>query len=182
LANTGVNKTAAPKLMTLLLQMIALLILPVFSIAQAKADSNQYVVLCKDSTRNPYQEDKAYTATTLSATELLLLDSLLQSCVTKYNAEETQHYKNDRKRYPKVSLNLDDYFIPLAKYKRQYIPVINAKGEKEVWVNCFRSEGNEHSYWRKSVVFVFDGGNYYFNTTINLATKMYFPLRPNGVG
>lgn len=168
--------------MKLLLIIISLFLVPVCSFTQSKFDTANYVILPKTSHWCPYTSDKKCKATDLSVTEIIQLDSLLQSCIAAYNIEETRHYNTDKERFPKFAPRLEDYIITLQKYKRQFIPVINANGEKEVWVNCFRSEDIDHSYWRKTVVFVNDGGNYYFNVKINLATKKYYALRVNGVG
>jgi len=69
---------------------------------------------------------------------------------------------------------------PSVRNRRQYVPYLNSKGERKVWVNCFCD--SEHPYWRKRKVMVKDGGACYFNFKINLGTKKYYDLRINGVG
>lgn len=66
----------------------------------------------------------------------------------------------------------------LHNYRRQYIAVINRKGEKVVWVNFFCDSNNLE--WRKEVIVVEDGGNCYFNLKINLSTKAVYELFVNG--
>ena len=72
-----------------------------------------------------------------------------------------------------------NYFILiLNRYKRQYMPIINKYGEKEVWVNCFC----EHWNWdlKTRPVEVRDGGNCFFNLKINLSKNIYYNLMING--
>jgi len=67
------------------------------------------------------------------------------------------------------------------KYKRQYIPVINSKGEKEIWVNCFCGGWNALNMDNKrEVLSVMDGGNCYFNFKVNLKTKKWYNFMVNG--
>ena len=73
-------------------------------------------------------------------------------------------------------INLLDW----SAYKRQYIPVINDKGEKEVWVNCLCQTID--SDWKKRAIIVMDGGNCFFNFTISLTTKNITDFSINGLG
>lgn len=83
--------------------------------------------------------------------------------------------------------------IELDNYYRQYVVTENNLGEKEVWVNCFCEESEDRKEmrekykiftsrdnWRKEIVYVFDGGKYYFNLKINLSRKQYYDFRVNG--
>ncbi len=65
-----------------------------------------------------------------------------------------------------------------TKYKRQYFPVINEKGDKEVWVNCFcrNIDGN----WKEELILVQDGGNCFFQLKVNLKAKKYYEFTVNG--
>ena len=72
-----------------------------------------------------------------------------------------------------------DIEINLTDYKRQYVPIINTQGEKEVWVNFF-CESFAADKWRTKTVQVEDGGKCYFNIKINLNTKEYYDLDING--
>ena len=72
--------------------------------------------------------------------------------------------------------------IELKRYKRQYVPYINSKGQKEVYVNCFCfSDEIEFKYWRKQLVMVDDGGDCFFHVTINLTTNKCGNLYVNGL-
>ncbi|UOQ96128.1 hypothetical protein MUN81_12775 [Hymenobacter sp. 5317J-9] len=66
----------------------------------------------------------------------------------------------------------------LKVYKRQYVCVIDQKGDKLVWVNCFcQAYDNE---WRTKLFLVDDGGNCYYSFIVNLTTGKYYNLLVNG--
>lgn len=108
-----------------------------------------------------------YTPTTLSNGEIKLLDSLLKQCVSSYNQKLASNLKSN------YCIDFEKY-----KYKRQYMAVLNDKGQKEVWVNGFCNTGNK--YWKTEIVLVNDGSNCYFNLKINLARKECFEVSVNG--
>lgn len=108
----------------------------------------------------------------LSTADFEMIDSLLTRCVDTYNKEQDLICK-ERKQ-------IKNYLLDLKKEKRQYIAVINGKGEREVWVNCFCSKGNRN--WKMEIILVEDGGVCYFNLKINLSTKRYYDLSVNGIG
>lgn len=66
----------------------------------------------------------------------------------------------------------------LENYKIQYVPFLNEKGEKEVWINGFCSSFD--SDWRKDIIHVFDGGNCYFTIRLNLSTGKCISAGTNG--
>lgn len=113
--------------------------------------------------------DKTYSPTTLNQSDIKKIELLLTNCVDDYNK--------------KLSDNHKQYFsIDLIKkrYKRQYVAVVNKKGEKLVWVNCLCQTHNDN--WRTSIILVDDGGNCYFNLKINLTKEKCYDLMVNGLG
>ena len=119
----------------------------------------------------------------LSVEEIKSIDKIIFNCIDNYNAEQKKiiadHAKTDT-RLPGYPYNIDDLVIDPTKYKRQYIPTINAKGEKEVWINFFCNYDDRD--WKKEIILVMDGGNCYFQLKINLTTKKYFDFYVNGNG
>jgi len=73
---------------------------------------------------------------------------------------------------------LSDFIINVDNYKRQYIAVLNAKGEKEVLVNLFQKdipdlkEGN----WKTKIVWAHGGGLLFFKFKINLSENKYYDV------
>jgi hypothetical protein len=68
----------------------------------------------------------------------------------------------------------------LKVYKRQYVCVIDQKGDKLVWVNCFCQTYNDE--WRTKLFWVDDGGNCYYSFIVNLTAGNYYNLLVNGYG
>lgn len=66
----------------------------------------------------------------------------------------------------------------LRTYKFQLIPYLNENGQKLVWVNAFCSKENDN--WKSEPVIVSDGGDCYFNLTINLSKGKCESLIING--
>ena len=104
----------------------------------------------------------------LTNTDITEIEQILIKCIDNYNTEPEQKKGNI------------DNTINLASYKRQYVPVINEKEEKEVWINCFCNDWDRD--WKKGIIQVLDGGKCYFNLKINLTTKTYYDLIVNGDG
>jgi hypothetical protein len=108
----------------------------------------------------------AYKTTTLSQGDIEQIEKLLLTTVTDYNNS--------------LSAGHEDYRIDLEakNYKKQLVAVVNSKGEKEVWVNCFCDIDDDT--WRKRVVMVSDGGPCFFNFKLNLTTEGTYDLIVNG--
>lgn len=79
------------------------------------------------------------------------LDKLIIKAVEQYNMKPLPNGKT----------------LDLSEYKFQYVPVINANKEKEVWVNAFCNAYDID--WKKQIVDVDGGGNCFFNLKINLS-------------
>ena len=125
--------------------------------AKSNIDTSQYTVIKYGSFRT-YDGAKP---TTLSQNEISEIEFLLKEAIQKYNADSLHKSK----------------IMGLDKYKLQFVPRINNKGEKEVWVNSFCETGGHN--WKKELILVEDGGNCYFDLDINLTTKQYYGL---GIG
>ena len=71
------------------------------------------------------------------------------------------------------STNGREFFINLATYQKQYVPVINEAHQKEVWVNAFcYVKGAEK--WKKELMRdEEESGKCFFNVKINLTQKTY---------
>ncbi len=115
----------------------------------------------------------------LTTAEIQNAEAVLLKCIENYNSEQQKQFDKISKEHPEYNLKLQDFIIDLKKYKRQYVPVLTKKGQKEVWINFFCETSNKN--WRKEIIHVDDGGNCYFNVIINLTTKTYHELMVNGV-
>ena len=146
-------------------------------IIESKPDSTSFVVLPFDK-KSDYLFKGAKPAE-LSVTEISRVESLLKQAVHEHNKAQEKDYQEMLKSSPNTPYGRENYFIDLQKYRRQFIAMYNASGEKEVWVNCFCS-GSE-SNWRREVVMVDDGGNCFFNLKINLFKGTWHDMMVNGL-
>ena len=139
-------------------------------------DTSVVAVLSFDTIRNWVFNDSK--PTDLTNIDLLKIETILNQCINDYNPDQERQFKEIYDKHPEYKLDKKNFIIDLTRYKRQYVAVINSKGEKEVWVNCFCGAGNQN--WKKNLIFVRDGGNCYFNLKINLTTGQHYELRVNG--
>jgi len=120
-------------------------------------DSNYAVIPYTASEFAPFKNAKPAT---LSAAEIRQIEKLTNTAIDAYNSND---------KWEQID----------KQYKIQLVPVINAKGEKEVWVNCLCYTVGIN--WRKSLANVDDGGSCFFNLKINLSKAQYYELEVNGL-
>ena len=147
---------------------------------QLSPDTSKYVIFDdKNSILRSF--DKSCKPARLTDSEIMQIEKLTAYCVDKYNKDQLKYYNKQSKK-EKITDDIEQHILMLDKFKWQIVPVINARGDKEVWVNCFRPFTNyKFPYWRQKIVFVNDGGNYFFNIKINLTKRKCFNLSVNGV-
>jgi hypothetical protein len=114
----------------------------------------------------------------LTNEDLLQIEKLLRECIDNYNPLQEKQFNEIKSKYPGHKFYKEHFIIDLKKYRRQYIAVTNIAGEKEVWINCFCDK--DETYWKTEIVFVFDGGNCFFNLKVNLTKGEYYELMVNG--
>ncbi len=117
--------------------------------------------------------------TELTQSEINEIELILEKALAENNQNQKENLKNHNEEYPKHQWKETGFELDLNKgYYRQYVPVINKKGEKEVWINFFCSIMKDN--WKTDLVMVHDGGNCFFNIKVNLTKKEYSDLRING--
>lgn len=136
----------------------------------ASIDTSVIAVLPYDTTQMSIF--KGYQQDNLSAADFEIIERLLTKSIETYNEEQELRYKKIKP--------VKDYLLDLKTHKRQYIAVINDKGVREVWVNCFCKVWD--SNWKKEIIMAEDGGVCYFNVKINLTTEKHYDLMVNGKG
>jgi hypothetical protein len=65
----------------------------------------------------------------------------------------------------------------IALFKVQFIG-IESEGKKRIWCNFFRGEGFD--YWKKGIVFVLDGGFWFWQIEYDLETGTCMNFNSNG--
>jgi hypothetical protein len=152
---------------------------PLTSIStQVYVDTSIYTILPYD-TSDHWVFQKA-NATSLSTTEIMKIEKMLQTAISEYNVEQRNKFDSMIKKHPDYELKQHNFISELKRYKRQYFPIVNEKGEKEVWVNCFCSTWGSEK-WKSEIIHVKDGGNCFFNVKINLTKQILYELSVNGV-
>lgn len=139
----------------------------------ASSDS-LFAIIKYDS--NSHHFFKNAIPTSLTELEINKIDEILNQSVLTYNTNHQEYTKELKSRDEQI--NDARFLINISKYARQYVPIVNQLGEKEVWVNCFCQSSNDN--WKKQIVIVNDGGLCYFNLKINLSTLQYYEFNVNG--
>ena len=139
-------------------------------------DTSVVAVLPFDTTQ--YWVFKDSKPTDLTNDDFVKIETILNNCINDYNSDQERQFKEINHKHPEYKLDKKNFIIELTRYKRQYVAILNSKGEKEVWVNCFCGAGNQN--WKNNLIFVLDGGNCFFNLKINLTTGKYYELMVNG--
>lgn len=119
--------------------------------------------------------------TTLNMIELQEIEDIIRKEVKNINILQKEKYAKLCRKYTNYWFRLENFIISLENHNRQYIPVINDKNEKEIWINLFCTNYNEYPYWKETVILVIDGGNCYFNLKINLTKKTYSDFKMNSL-
>jgi hypothetical protein len=138
-------------------------------------DSVTYVTFSETGTNSWLFEGQK--PATLSKSEIDQIDTILKKCVAVYNPNRQKEFDSLLLMRPGIKNNLKYFVIDLNRYKRQYIPITNEYGEKEIWVNCFCR--NQNKNWLREYISVRDGGNCYFKVKINLTKRTYYELMVN---
>lgn len=149
-------------------------------------DTSQIAVM---SAKYPPWVFKNAEPTELSMEELGAIEIALTKCVSVFNAQKDGRIYGVNEYNREVPIDKRGYLIDLPRYKRQYFPVINKQGEKEVWINCLCSDILEfykrHEWlkdwnWKKTYQRFNDGGNCFFYLKVNLTTGKYYDFMTNG--
>lgn len=138
---------------------------PVQAFAKADTvtiDTSRYAILHFTKSRDSFLFDKDYKPASISGKEIKMIEKIIAVTVKEYNKSR------------RITISKP------GKYYKQIIAVTNAKGEKEVWVNCFCTAA-EKKYWHNGVVMVLDGGPCFFNLKINLNTNTVMNWAVNGI-
>lgn len=151
-----------------------------------KANENSRLVDTTTTVIMNYDSNSSYhnyifensKATQLNDSDILLIEDLLDKSIIENNKIEIEYYLKAKKKRPKAKIYKEKFIIELNRYKIQYLPIVNSKGEKEVWVNCFCSTGNRN--WKETIISAKDGGNCFFKLKINLTKGYYYEFSVNG--
>lgn len=98
-------------------------------------------------------------------------------CVEKILGEQIESLNklkiNQGCGYPNININL-------KKYIRQYVGFYNNRDEKIIWINFLWKDSLTNDP-HKDIIFINDGGSYYWNVEVNLTNKLLYNLKINGM-
>jgi len=129
-------------------------------------DTNKIAILPIDTTN--HRLFKNTSSTELTKQDLKIIYGLLTACINSHN-------------FNRDTTNTFSKYIHLSKYKLQYVPFIDSKGDKKVYINGF-CVLDDFTYWKQTLVDVADGGSCFFHVTLNLTTNKYEKLFINAYG
>ncbi|WP_179004697.1 hypothetical protein [Winogradskyella forsetii] len=109
-----------------------------------------------------YPHYKRNSRTSLNDTEISLFFSILEDSLKSYNDENGNH---------QIDINEYRFFI---------IPTLNDKKEEILLIYSYRCDPQNEWIDLSDWFMVFDGGNSYFRTKINLTKKTGGRIIPNG--
>jgi hypothetical protein len=130
-------------------------------------DTSRYAILKFNDRDSLF--GKGCKPTVLTSSDIKKIEDLISKTIAQYNKMSKGSWKIKH----------------IHKYYKQLIAVVNANGEKEVWVNCLCNVsewGSKGPNWKHDVVEVMDGGPCYFNLKINLSKGTAYTFSVNGVG
>ncbi|WP_340064426.1 hypothetical protein [Ascidiimonas aurantiaca] len=164
--------------------LIFIFLITISSCNETKNTQSKFDLPESDFVILPFNKDwywifKNVKSTELTQYELIEIEKILNIAVQENNERQRKYLQKHNQEYPKNTWTETGFELELKDKKRQYVPVINEKGEKEIWINFFCNDW-ESDDWKKDLMIVHDGGNCYFNIKVNLTNKTYSELRING--
>lgn len=149
-------------------------------------DTNTYTILSfKEFKTRLKAFDSSSLDTDLSTVEIAIVENLFFKGIDEYNNRVKKQVESTYKTEKEKKEALDDFLIPILKgfYIKQLIPIINPKGQKLVYINCFGGDpSNKEYFWKNELIQVMDGGNGFFQLIINISTKTIISVRINDYG
>jgi hypothetical protein len=115
---------------------------------------------------------KNCTQVNVSSDEVFVAETLLQKFISEYNKEQTRQYNSFTPEQQKGHIL---FLLDLKSFRRQYVPVINQSGEKEIWVNCFCNSLDKD--WKKEVIKSSGERMCNFKIMLNLTLNKYHDFR-----
>jgi hypothetical protein len=147
-------------------------------------DTNTYTILSFTQFK-VFHFDSTFSDAALKSEEIKIIEQLYFKAIDDYNKRERKFIDSVYKNKDEKAEALRDFLIPISNtfFIKQLIPVINKKGEKEIYINCFKADPNSMEYfWKTDLIEVMDGGNDYFHLIINLDKLIFYNVRINAYG
>ena len=146
-----------------------------FSFGQSTAADPNYnpqtiAILNYNDSEFPFLKNCSHV--NLTTADMLLADTLLVKFIDEYNKEQTRQFNSFTREQQKGHILL---LLDLNKFRRQYVPIINQSGDKEIWVNCFCT--NMGKDWKKELIKSSGERMCNFKMMLNLTLRKYYNFR-----
>lgn len=117
----------------------------------------------------------------LTIGEARLLDKALYQFLAFQIFVDMEWFEVAKRINPEARYTIKNFMIDITNYRRQYIIVLNKKGERVVWCNFFCDDIPAFGIidWKHKALGGFGGGNCFFNFKVNLATGKCFDVSVN---
>jgi len=133
-------------------------------------NSGKIAILNYNETEFPFLKNCRQAS--LASNEFTLADEILQIFISDYNIEQTRQFNSFTPEQQKGHILL---LLDLNAFRRQYVPVINQAGEKEIWVNCFCNSLDKD--WKKEIIKSSGERMCNFKIMLNLTLNKYHNFR-----
>lgn len=146
-----------------------------FSFGQSSTvDTNLYTdtIAILDYNESEFPFLKNCTQANVSGDEIFVAEILLQKFISEYNKEQTRQYNSFTPEQQNGHILL---LLDIKSFRRQYVPIINQSGEKEIWVNCFCNSLDKD--WKKEVIKPSGERMCNFKIMLNLTLNKYYNFR-----
>ena len=146
-------------------------------------DTSLFAILSPDTNIDDYKSSVENPQFKIDNKDIETIEFLLSDAVKTYNKHDSKtKFEEWKKSYDTTGAKLEYFLIDLKQYKRQYIPFTTSRGQKIVYVNCFREDDDKmfsFPEWRKQFVAVDGGGMNYFHLKVSLDEINYFDFSIN---
>lgn len=133
-------------------------------------DTGNIAILKYYQTKFPFL--KNCNQTNISSADYILAEDILRKFINEFNEVQTMQFNSftEEQQNGHTLLLLD-----LNRFKRQYVPIINQYGEKEIWINCFCNSVDRD--WRKEVIKSSGERMCNFKIMVNLTLNKYYDFK-----
>jgi hypothetical protein len=146
-------------------------------------DTSLFTILRPDTNIDEFKSAVENPQFKIDNKDIEKIEFLLSDAVKSYNKNDSKaKFEEWKKSYDTTGAKWEHFLIDLKKYKRQYIPFTTSRGQKIVYVNCFREDDDKmfaSPEWRKHIVIAEGGGMSYFHLKVSLDDINYFDFSIN---
>ncbi len=113
----------------------------------------QYVVIPYDTARKQGMFNKwEYTPARLSSTDIFKIEKMIPMMAENFSRELRNSSLNGRLSANSIFDPMLSCYVDYTNYNQQFVPMLNRKGEKVIFVNCFVVDSYPNVNWQSHIV------------------------------